>query len=766
MRKISYHIIFLIICFFCKDNFLYSQPTTIPGLILWLAADSVHFSFGSSIDTIYDLSGNGNHAVQTNTSFQPILLNSIPQLNYHSVIQFDGTDDYLQLNTSINNIRSVFLVLKKKNGSTPNARPLLGHTTYYDFLSDDGIKFWGANTSNNILQGETRLNSQIINGTQVDIPTVYSIISIITTGNVRADNISKDRSYSDRVWDGDYAEIIICDLPLSDTERQTVENYLQCKYRLTLFTTTAITSITNHSAISGGNIICDGGVSIIKRGVCWNTLQNPTIINSHTNDGTGIGTFVSSITGLDSSTTYYVRAYTITNIDTTYGDEKYFTTLPTPFDTTNLTLWLKADLGVTKDINNLVSKWDDQSVHINNATQSTNIASQPLWVDNQLNTKPVVRFDGINDFMEFPEISTIRTVFFVVKNTDVVGKCEPLLGHDVNYQWLDGCGITGTSLFGENTSALITNGYGYNNGVYYNPVGTTNFLKPIDYSIFVFVLTGNGTSKYITNDRNMTGRYWTGDYAEIIIYDTVLTTTQRQQVEQYLRFKYAPLPVNLGPDIYSTNFCDTTLDAGPHFIHYKWNTGNTADTLSTLTVNTGGIYSVTATDVFGFTSVDTVIVNKPTIAVHDTLSCFGSSVTLITGLGAPYTFLWLPGNDTSSSINVIAPDIVTLTVYDTSGCNVTRQIIITADSFPVQASLGNITNVCTGNEIGLAVGANEAVTYLWSDSGTDSLFTVTWTSGAHDISVTVTNSMGCIATDTVTVYVQGQEPVAAFSSTS
>jgi|WetSurMetagenome_2_1015567.scaffolds.fasta_scaffold10194_2 hypothetical protein len=90
-------------------------------------------------------------------------------------------------------------------------------------------------------------------------------------------------------------------------------------------TTTGITENTGTSAKSGGTIISDGGSVIITRGVCWNTTGNPTISNNYTNDGSGTGSFISSITGLVSGTYYYVRAYATNSIGTGYGTAVTFT---------------------------------------------------------------------------------------------------------------------------------------------------------------------------------------------------------------------------------------------------------------------------------------------------------------------------------------------------------------------------------------------------------------------------------------------------------
>jgi len=55
--------------------------------------------------------------------------------------------------------------------------------------------------------------------------------------------------------------------------------------------------------------------------------SNPTIADSKTVDGTGVGSFTSAITGLASGTTYYVRSYATNSVGTIYGTEVSFTTL-------------------------------------------------------------------------------------------------------------------------------------------------------------------------------------------------------------------------------------------------------------------------------------------------------------------------------------------------------------------------------------------------------------------------------------------------------
>ncbi|MBN2214970.1 MAG: hypothetical protein JW723_12070 [Bacteroidales bacterium] len=99
------------------------------------------------------------------------------------------------------------------------------------------------------------------------------------------------------------------------------------KAELPELTTAAISSLTHSSVVSGGTITDDGGASVTAKGVCWNTTGSPTLTDPHTSDGTGPGAFISSITGLDAFTTYYIRAYAQNKAGTGFGNQIEIKTL-------------------------------------------------------------------------------------------------------------------------------------------------------------------------------------------------------------------------------------------------------------------------------------------------------------------------------------------------------------------------------------------------------------------------------------------------------
>jgi uncharacterized protein (TIGR02145 family) len=93
-----------------------------------------------------------------------------------------------------------------------------------------------------------------------------------------------------------------------------------------VLTTSDISQITQSTASGGGDISSDGGSSVTARGVCWDVNSSPTISNSKTADGTGMGNFSSTISGLSPNTTNYVRAYATNSVGTAYGNEVSFKT--------------------------------------------------------------------------------------------------------------------------------------------------------------------------------------------------------------------------------------------------------------------------------------------------------------------------------------------------------------------------------------------------------------------------------------------------------
>ena len=209
-----------------------------------------------------------------------------------------------------------------------------------------------------------------------------------------------------------------------------------------------------------------------------------------------------------------------------------------PTDISGLQLWLKADTITGLSDGATVATWTDSSGNGFNATQSTE-ANKPIYKVGIVGGKPVVRFDGTNDGMVVSASLSVAlpcTVFVVYsyRSTTSAGR-RAVQG--VSNNWLIG------------PYSLIYRAY---NSAFLDGAATTQNLFIVscmrqlsgDAKLF-----NNGT-QVATNANNTApgqmalgasgafGEPLDGDIAEVIVYNSALSTTDRQAVEAYLDNKY------------------------------------------------------------------------------------------------------------------------------------------------------------------------------------------------------------------------------------
>ena len=222
------------------------------------------------------------------------------------------------------------------------------------------------------------------------------------------------------------------------------------------------------------------------------------------------------------------------------GDNAVYT-IPTIFSPP--TLWLRADAGVEADGDNLVNEWQDQSGNDYHAEQSSQV-NKPLLVNNELNGKPVLRFNG-NQVMQadFQQTFSQPNTFFCVWNVSTPSSTPFAFGginsSNRNSLYWDGsvtalAGLAGQLRYTKNAPfSPIVNSIIFNHGssqLYENG----NFRHSEN--------PGNHSTEGITiGARWDLSRNLNGDIAEIIFYNSLLSDTQRQSVENYLINKYALL---------------------------------------------------------------------------------------------------------------------------------------------------------------------------------------------------------------------------------
>ena len=171
---------------------------------------------------------------------------------------------------------------------------------------------------------------------------------------------------------------------------------------LPILSTTPISALTSTTAMSGGNITVDGGSSVTSRGVVWSTSQNPTVsLPTKTNDGTGIGSYSSSLSGLTANTIYYIRSYATNIAGTGYGNELSFTA------TAALTMNIPCPgIPTVKDIDGNIYNtvqignqcWLKENLRVTKYNDGTNIyyGLDGDWVNRTIGVRFEYTFDSVN----------------------------------------------------------------------------------------------------------------------------------------------------------------------------------------------------------------------------------------------------------------------------------------------------------------------------------------------------------------------------------
>ncbi|NND76956.1 MAG: PKD domain-containing protein [Flavobacteriales bacterium] len=468
----------------------------------------------------------------------------------------------------------------------------------------------------------------------------------------------------------------------------------------------------------------------------------------------------STLLALQSNSAMYWRVIRVESgieIDTTFTRSIYQIDLNS---LSNVFFHFNADSGVSV-VSNSVDLWEDEVNGLQ--IQQSDPDKRPLFLPNEtsLNDHNALSFDGDNDYIFSSDFDLLQpcNYFLIFKEGQLGGNymdgSNGFVKHLLRYQGLK-YGFTSGSGSVKTTTDIDTALYAIVNIEVESSISTI-FLNGINENTNG---TGNRSSEGLTLGAFGTG---TGNMKmilpEIIAFDTVITDSLRNKVTDYLFNKYSP-PVDLGPDIYSSDFCPKTIDPGKRFRSYAWSDGSDADTLI---AEESGIYHITVTDIFGRISSDTIYVKFPVIdQIDPDTICEGQSLIWYSGLNnSDFDFIW---NDlsTDSLLTISEEDNYWLEVTDNTGCtNVSDTIFIGIDEFGSSASLGPDLDLCAGNSLELVSGASEATEYLWMDTDDGPTFEVL-SSGTYWVEAQ--NALGCIAQDTIDVNIIGQAPIANFSA--
>ncbi len=204
-------------------------------------------------------------------------------------------------------------------------------------------------------------------------------------------------------------------------------------------------------------------------------------------------------------------------------------------------------------------------------------------------------------------------------------------------------------------------------------------------------------------------------------------------------------------------FNDTTLCQGQTFVvtsstglsNYLW---STTETTSSISVNTTGLYSYTATDANNCpASSDTAAVTfvGPPVAnvtANPDTICAGGTTTLNSGAGSGLQYAWLPNGENTETItaNTAGQYIVTVSAGSCSSSDTIQ--IYQYSHAPIL--LGNDTSVCPNASVILSPSGAPYVSYSWSNTLQTATITVT---NAGNYWVTVNDGNCDYVSDTLTV---------------
>ena len=272
------------------------------------------------------------------------------------------------------------------------------------------------------------------------------------------------------------------------------------------------------------------------------------------------------------------------------------------------------------------------------------------------------------------------------------------------------------------------------------PGNTTNLMASPNFTNYQW---NNGIQ---TQNNNVgPGTYWlTATNSNACIATDTITVVQ------------LPSPaINIIGD---ANVCEgytTELTASPSLTNYQWNNGlQTANNIvgpGTYWLTTSYSNGCIASDTFTVVAFPSPVIN----IIGDANVCEGYT-TELTASPSLTNYQWNNGLQTPN--NLVGPGTYWLTTTNSYGCVATDTMIVSQSPNPDVSIFGS-TSICTGQEASFQATPDFA-SYQWSNG----LTTANVSLGAGAYSLTVSDSLGCQATEVITVF--GSSPIAEISSTT
>ena len=276
--------------------------------------------------------------------------------------------------------------------------------------------------------------------------------------------------------------------------------------------TNSVTNISMTTATCGGNVTEEGYSSVTARGVCWSTRQHPTVADAHTSDGTGSGAFTSSITGLVSGATYYMRAYATNSKGTAYGEEVSFST-PCSGDQCEFTFVLTDSYG---------DGWNGNAIQVTDAETGVVLAT----LTNE-NLDGLMGYDDGDDDGDDDDEAKDDTYPYMETQTITIPLCD---GRAIIFNWVVGN-------YTEETSYTVYDGQGVE--IF---SGSGGFSDSIGYTVRCCNIELDGQYTYYEDFESYTSSTTASTGVEPTCWELVradVTMTDANRPQLYYKSAYA-----------------------------------------------------------------------------------------------------------------------------------------------------------------------------------------------------------------------------------
>lgn len=579
------------------------------GLMLWLKADEgVVTNAAAGVTDWADASMNLNDAAQHGEGLAPLWVPNA--INGLPAVRFDGVDDYLEIATAttlqpLAGDWTVIFVGRRLGGSQGDYPQVIGSRPW----TNGTDKGWAVGYS-----GTGVIGSHFADGTAGhDVPGVAAA-SPLSTSQFEMWQIEENRAAGTTSFfkNGDpdqvlatamptsvidqpdpirlgrelggsdtrranleLAEVLVFNRSLTRAEREAVSTYLSQRYNFG-FSPDTLPTVSVTSPADGTSLVApatftfsataadsDGTIRQVE------FLVNGTPVATATQPPFTVplrtlvpGTLTLTAAATDNRGERVVSAPVTLTLTQSGG---------TGLTVDNeLRLWLAADAGVATNLDGQVTDWADQSPLLNDALQHEP-GLAPTWVADAANGLPVLRFDGVDDYLEIANTASLQpltgswTVFFVgERRAGSQGDWPQVIGAR---PWTAGFDKGWSVVFG--TSGLLSSHYADGTGghdVNTPGVGAASAWSGAAFQVWQVEenRSASTTAFYVGGqlDRGATSAMPAGsidqtdpirigrdiggsnnrrasmDLAEVLIYGRALENSERETVTAYLSAKY------------------------------------------------------------------------------------------------------------------------------------------------------------------------------------------------------------------------------------